>query len=163
MTYDYSLGDTVAVHHTNLYASKSYSSNEYASLAVSDFEAAGVPANKLVMGIAFYGHTYKVVHNNQHGLGIKTIGGRVFTMGGYTYIQDSLINKKGYKYYKDKDANAPYLYNNVLQQFISFDDEWSVKGKCKYVRENNMAGVMFWEFSGDKKGYLLNVADKYMR
>ena len=41
MTYDYSQGDTLAVHHTNLYESKSYSSNEYASLAVTDFIAAG--------------------------------------------------------------------------------------------------------------------------
>ena len=46
------------------------------------------------MGLAFYGHTNKVIPNDKHGLGVKTAGGRGFTMGGYTYIKDSLINKK---------------------------------------------------------------------
>ena len=156
MTYDYSHGDTVAIHHTNLFASRQYSSDEYAASAVTDFEAVGVPANKLVMGIAFYGHSIKVIDNDQNGLGVKTIGGRIQIGGGYTFIKDSLINQKGFKYYKDKDAKTPYLYNADTKQFISFDDEWSVKNKCQYVRKNDMAGVMFWEYSSDKKEYLLN-------
>jgi chitinase len=156
MTYDYSQGDSVAIHHTNLFASKQYSSNEYAANAVADFEAAGVPANKLVMGVAFYGHSFKVADNDQRGLGAKVTGGRIQVGGGYTFIKDSLINQKGFKYYKDKDAGAPYLYNADTKQFISFDDEWSVKKKCQYVRKNDMAGVMFWEYSSDKKEYLLD-------
>jgi chitinase len=160
MTYDYSHGDSIAIHHTNLSASKQYSSNEYAASAVTDFEAAGVPASKLVMGIAFYGHSFKVIDNNQHGLGIKVVGGRIQLGGGYTFIKDSLVNQKGFKYYKDKNANAPYLYNADTNQFISFDDEWSVKNKCRYVRENDMAGVMFWEYANDKKEYLLDEIDK---
>ncbi|MHB8206324.1 glycoside hydrolase family 18 protein [Mucilaginibacter sp.] len=159
MTYDYSHGDSLAIHHTNLFASKQYSSNEYAASAVTDFEAAGVPTNKLVMGVAFYGHSIKVIANNQHGLGIKTVGGRIQIGGGYTFIKDSLVNQKGFKYYKDKNAKAPYLYNADTKQFISFDDEWSVKNKCKYVRKNDMAGVMFWEYSSDKKEYLLDEID----
>jgi chitinase len=162
MTYDFSGGDTLAIHHTNLYTSKSYSSSQYSAITVTDFETAGVPANKLVMGIAFYGHTNEVIPNDQHGLGVKTIGSRIFTMGGYTYIRDSLMNNKDFKYYRDKDAKAPYLYNDSSRQFISFDDEWSVSEKCKYVRKNDMAGVMFWEYAGDKKGYLLNEIDKGM-
>jgi len=160
MTYDYSHGDSIAIHHTNLSASKQYSSNEYAASAVTDFEAAGVPASKLVMGIAFYGHSFKVIDNNQHGLGIKVVGGRIQLGGGYTFIKDSLVNQKGFKYYKDKNADAPYLYNADTNQFISFDDEWSVKNKCQYVRENDMAGVMFWEYANDKKEYLLDEIDK---
>jgi len=156
MTYDFSHGDTIAIHHTNLFASKQYNSNEYAASAVTDFEAAGVPASKLVMGVAFYGHSVKVIDNDQHGLGVKTIGSRIPVGGGYTFIKDSLVNQKGFKYYKDKNADAPYLYNADTKQFISFDDEWSVKNKCKYVRKNDMAGVMFWEYSSDKKEYLLD-------
>jgi len=43
---------------------------------------------------------------------------------------------------------------------ITFDDEWSVKQKCKFVRKNHMAGVMFWEYSDDKKEYLLDEINK---
>ncbi|MBS1532048.1 MAG: chitinase, partial [Bacteroidetes bacterium] len=66
----------------------------------------------------------------------------------------------GYKYYRDNDARAAYLYNDSLRQFVTFDDEWSVKNKCKYVKSNNLGGVMFWEYATDKKEYLLKEIDK---
>jgi chitinase len=86
MTYDYSHGDSIAIHHTNLFSSKQYSSDEYAANAVADFEAAGVPANKLVMGIAFYGHSIKVTANGRHGLGVKTVGGAAFQLAVVTLL-----------------------------------------------------------------------------
>jgi chitinase len=130
-------------------------------MAVHDFMAAGVPANKLVVGVAFYGHTLAAADSQKMVLGAKTAAIRIRGGGGgYTFIKDSLINKKGYKYYRDKDAYAPYLYNADLRQFITFDDEWSVKNKCKYVKQNGLAGVMFWEYSSDKKEYLLKEIDK---
>ena len=64
---------------------------------------------------------------------------------------------------KDKDAKAPYLFNPTTLQFITFDDEWSVKNKCEYVIKNNLAGVMFWEYSSDKKEYLLKEIDKDLK
>jgi chitinase len=156
MTYDYQR-DSMAIHHTNLYASKKYTSSEYAAQAVADFHDAGVPMNKLVMGVAFYGHGANVGDNKQYGLGIGTVKttGR-WRVGGYTRIKDSLVNQNGFKYYKDRKAKAPYLYNATTKQFVSFDDEWSVKNKCKFVRKNDMGGVMFWEYSDDKKEYLLD-------
>lgn len=156
MTYDYQR-DSMAIHHTNLYGSKKYTSNEYAAQAVADFHDAGVPMNKLVMGIAFYGHGANVGDNKQYGLGIGTVKSTDrWRVGGYTHIKDSLVNQNGFKYYKDRKAKAPYLYNATTKQFVSFDDEWSVKQKCKFVRKNDMGGVMFWEYSDDRKEYLLD-------
>lgn len=165
MTYDYSQDSLgVAVHHTNLYPSKTNTSALQNSVqkTVTDFEADGVPANKLVVGIAFYGRGESVENIALNGLGSKMTKVRV-RGGGYTYLKDSLINKKGFKYYKDKHAKAPYLFNPTTLQFITFDDEWSVKNKCKYVIKNNLAGVMFWEYSSDKKEYLLKEIDKDLR
>ena len=79
---------------------------------------------------------------------------------GYTFIADSLMNKKGFKYYRDNDAKAAYLFNADTKQFISFDDEWSVKNKAEFVKKRGMAGVMFWEYVSDKKEYLLKQANK---
>jgi chitinase len=159
MTYDYQR-DSMAIHHTNLYASKKYASSEYADEAVADFAAAGVPYSKLVMGVAFYGHAANVGDNKQYGLGIKTVKATHFYPDGYAYIKDSLTNLKGYKYYKDRDARAPYLYNSSTKQFITYDDEWSVRNKCRYVRKKHMGGVMFWEYNNDKKEYLLDEMDR---
>jgi len=165
MTYDYSQDSLgVAVHHTNLYPSKVNTSSLQNSVqkTVTDFEADGVPANKLVVGIAFYGRGEAVEDAALNGLGAKITKVRVHG-GGYTYLKDSLIDKKGFKYYRDKDAKAPYLFNPGTLQFITFDDEWSVKNKCRYVVKNNLAGVMFWEYSSDKKEYLLKEIDKDLK
>jgi chitinase len=156
MTYDYQR-DSMATHHTNLYGSKKYTSNEYAAQAVTDFSTAGVPMSKLVMGVAFYGHGATVADNKQYGLGIGTVKNPVrWRVGGYTNIKDSLVNQKGFKYYKDRKAKAPYLYNATTRQFVSYDDEWSVKHKCRFVRKKGMGGVMFWEYAEDRKEYLLD-------
>lgn len=165
MTYDYSQDSLgVAVHHTNLYPSKMDTSPLQNSVqkTVADFEADGVPANKLVVGIAFYGRGEAVENAALNGLGTKLTRAHAHG-GGYTYLKDSLINKNGFKYYQDKDARAPYLFNPVTLQFITFDDEWSVKNKCKYVIKNNLAGVMFWEYASDKKEYLLKEIDKDLK
>ena len=164
MTYDYmqdSIG--ITVHHTNLYPSKKYVTENSVNKAVGDFIAAGVPVNKLVVGIAFYGRSIGVADGSTDGLGTKTTVH--MRGGGYTYLKDSLINLNisGFKYYRDKDAMAPYLFNAQLMQFISFDDEWSVKNKCRYAVKKGMAGVMFWEYAEDKKEYLLNEIDKDLK
>jgi len=162
MTYDFAQDSLhIVLHHTNLYASKGYKTLCSADMAVRDFMGAGVPADKLVVGVAFYGHTIAAIDSAKTILGAPTAPIRMRTQGGgYTFIKDSLVNQKGYKYYRDKDAAAPYLYNDQLKQFITFDDEWSVKNKCQYVKKNDLAGVMFWEYASDKKEYLLKEIDK---
>jgi len=164
MTYDYAQDSLhIISHHTNLYASKYYKTLCSADLAVHDFMAAGVPAEKLVVGVAFYGHTLAAADTAKSILGARLVPVRIRNIGDYTFIKDSLINQKGYKYYRDKTAAAPYLYNDQLKQFITFDDEWSVKNKCKYVNKNGLAGVMFWEYATDKKEYLLKEIDRDLR
>ena len=155
MTYDYS-GGKVAGHHTNLYPSKKYHSTNSADSAFIYFTAAGVPASKLVMGVAFYGRFSNLAP------GGKGIGDTIATYAkgkGFTIIKDSLINQAGYKMYRDKKAKADYLYNAETRQFVTYDDEWSVAQKCRYVKHKHMAGVMFWEYADDPKNYLLNVID----
>jgi chitinase len=65
--------------------------------------------------------------------------------------------------YRDRKAKAPYLYNASNKQFITYDDEWSVKKKCRYVLSKKMGGVMFWEYSSDPKEYLLDEANAVLR
>jgi len=159
MTYDYS-GGKIAAHHTNLYTSRRYKSVTSADSAVKEFMAAGVPANKLVMGIAFYGRVSTLAP------GAKGIGDTIASSSrgrGYTAIKDSLLKQAGYKLYRDRRAKAPYLYNTETRQFITFDDEWSVKKKCRYVLDKKLAGVMFWEYDSDLKGYLLDEINKVLK
>nr|WP_068891453.1 glycoside hydrolase family 18 protein [Pedobacter panaciterrae] len=158
MTYDLYTGGGTASHHANLYDSKKIESKSSADKTIKAFIAAGVPASKLVMGIAFYGRNFKIEEGGKKGLGDKVVSGQFGK--GYTMLKDSLINKHGYKRFMDKGAKAPYLFNEKNKTFITYEDEQSVKNKCKYVKEHGLAGVMFWEYSSDPKEYLLDEINK---
>lgn len=159
MTYDY-YPSKVASHHTNLYDSRAYPTSNSADRAIKAYIGAGVPASKIVMGLAFYGKNIKLTANSEIGLG-DSIASMANHFGkGFTFLKDSLINKKGFVAFKDDDAKAPYLFNLETKQFITYDDEWSVANKCEYVLKNKLGGVMFWEYNSDKKGYLLNQITK---
>jgi chitinase len=161
MSYDYADGsDSISGHHTNLYISSSDSNQWSAHRSVQAFIAAGVPPSKIVMGIAFYGKGWQMASSDNNGLYRKTV--KPARGGGFTYLKDSVVDKNGYKQYWDAIARAPYLFNAENNIFISYDDERSVKEKCKYVNKYHLAGAMFWEYSSDKKGYLLKIiADQF--
>jgi chitinase len=160
MTYDL-FAQGIAAHHTNLYRTKVYPMQNSADDAVNAYVAAGVPIHKLVIGIAFYERVFNVENPANKGVGDKRIGEKYGK--GYTYLKDSLVNKKGYVAYQDKDAMAPYLFNEATKQFITYDDEWSVRNKCLYVMDKKMGGVMFWEYTSDPKGYLLDEINKTLK
>ena len=146
MTYDYYSAHR-AGHHTNLYDSKTYPSQNSADQAIKAYISAGVPAHKIVMGIAFYGRNLLLNPSAKTGLGDTILSSANSYGKGYTFLKDSLINKKGFIEFKDEDAKAPFLFNPVTKQYISYDNEWSVAHKCEYVLKNKLGGVMFWEYN----------------
>jgi chitinase len=143
-----------------LYASKYLKTENNSDNGTQVFIEAGVPRNKLVLGMAFYSRSTRVSDSTKTGLGSRNL--ERMRGGGYTFIKDSLLTNKAFKYYRDKSAKAPYLYNRSTRQFLSFDDEWSIKKKCRYVNKNGMAGVMFWEYVDDRKEYLLDAANSHL-
>ena len=161
MSYDYAGGrDTISGHHTNLYTSPLANKPSSADRSIQAFIAAGVPASKIVIGLAFYGKGWEMESTDNNGLYRKT--SKSVRGGGYSYLKDSLVNKNGYKEYWDGAAKAPYLFNEDKKIFITYDNERSAKEKCKYVKRHQLAGAMFWEYNSDKKEYLLKViADKF--
>ncbi|GAB3499754.1 glycoside hydrolase family 18 protein [Spirosoma knui] len=154
MSYDHYTGGPLAGHHTNLYPSGKADNESSGDRAVKLYKKAGVPAEKLILGIAFYGRAWQL-QNNDPKAQPRTIA-KVERGGGYSFIKDSLLTNPSYKRYWDKRAKAPYLYNADLKRFVSYDDEESVKAKCRYVQKHGLAGVMFWEYFSDPKTYLLS-------
>jgi len=160
MTYDLFSGDTT-VHHAGLYATDKFKTKRSADNGVKAYLKAGVPASKIVLGIPFYGRAFTLGKDSETILGEVSIAKEY--IDGYSYIKDSLVNKKGYKEYRDEVAKVPYLYNAKTRVFIGYDDEISVREKCKYVLANKLGGVMFWEYNSDTKGYLLDEINKSLK
>lgn len=163
MTYDYGGGNVS--HHTNLYPSNGQKGGSSAHQSVVDFMAAGVPANKIGLGAAFYSRSREATTAVQNGLlqasvsGSKAIAGQG---GGYTKMKDEFVDQKGYKRYWDKAAQAPYLFNPETKVFLTYDDEKSIQKKARYIKKNKLAGIFFWEYFNDPKEYLLREIDRVL-
>ena len=62
--------------------------------------------------------------------------------------------------YWDDTSKAPFLYNAEKRIFISYEDEQSIGLKGSYVKDRDLAGIMFWEYNGDFEGKLLNAINR---
>lgn len=154
MTYDLRGGfQILSGHHTNLYSPQGDIFTISADEAVKIFVEAGVPAEKLLIGAAFYSRKWDKVPNVNNGY-LQVCGTTGAFGPDYTELDREYINKNGYKRYWDDVAKAPYLFNG--SSFISYDDEESVKYKCEYVKENNLKGILFWLYDADETGKLLH-------
>jgi chitinase len=112
---------------------------------------AGVPAEKLVMGVPFYGHVYSGVVNINNGL-----YQRFQACGTVSAIEaELLLGNQGYDRFWHPQSAAPWLFDGST--FISYDDAQSLEQKANFVKENSLGGVMIWEISLDPNQYLLDV------
>ena len=98
--------------------------------AVNAHLKAGIPAEKLVLGMPFYGHG-----NN--------------TYGSFVYYYD-IKGPKGTDTEKwDEVGQVPYYANAAGTLTLGFDNVRSIEAKCQYVLDNGLRGGMYWEYCYD--------------
>jgi chitinase len=101
-------------------------------------EQRGVPYNKLVSGIPFYGLAY----TGTTQLYKPAAGGNACE-----YTVASTLN---YTYNWDSVSQVPYLTSPLNGgTIVTFEDPVSVRLKCQYAKAQGLAGVMIWELSQD--------------
>jgi chitinase len=160
MTYDFYNGlHKVTGHHSNFRPSGNPELDMNSVVNSVDLHLkAGVPADKINLGIPLYGRKWE---------GVKSIGGKVLfqkaeTVGsGIDYVDFAeTIDKNGYKRFWDDTAKAPYLWNAEKKIFISYEDEASIQCKMEYLKSKGLAGVMFWEYCADSENRLQKAISK---
>lgn len=155
MTYDMrgSFTNTTG-HHANVLSPKFDADGISADSSIQKLIGRKVPNSKIVLGAAFYGRMWKEVEGGETGLNqmAKTTG---CEMCSFSELTDKYINKNNFKRYWDEHSKAPYLFDG--NTFISYEDGESLKHKAYYTKDKKLAGIMFWEYSLDKTGELLNV------
>ena len=156
MSYDFfnSLTPTTG-HHAGLYASPyAAPADRNADASVKQHLAAGIPPDKLVFGVAFYGRGFAGVQPAHHGLNQRYE--RFEAAHPYAELVEKFIGRDSFVREWDARAQAPFLWNAQTRAFITYDDPQSIAIKAEYVRKHRLGGMMFWELSQDSDNALLN-------
>lgn len=154
MTYDFHHGgSTQTGHHANLWLSEwDAADGDATDKAVELHLKAGVPPEKLNIGIPFYGRIWRGVEPVNNGLYREAA-----TTGAgmpYAEVLKALADPAFTRLY-DSSAASPFLWNATDSVFISYEDEGSIAARMEYVRSKGLGGVMFWEYTEDVDGMLL--------
>ena len=136
----------------------------------------GFPANKIVLGVPFYGKQYIRVGTANHGLyqsfdntgmDINSLVWDQQPTPTYHQLVDQAgivgangLGQNGYKTYWDSKAGEPWLWNpagvHVLGSgtvttptFISYDNPSTISDRNNLVRDRGLRGIFAWEISQD--------------
>jgi chitinase len=149
MTYDFfgawaATGPTAP--HSPLY---SYSgipiAGFYSDAAIQKAKSKGIPSNKLLLGIGFYGRGWTGVSQTEPGGSASGPAPGTYEAG----VED-------YKVLKGRCPStgtvAGTAYAKCGSEWWSYDTPGTIGGKMSYAKGQGLAGAFFWELSGDTSG-----------
>jgi len=162
MTFGYQgAGSEIASHHAPLFGNTrdprgEVLQQEYnVDATVNAYLNAGVPADKLVVGIPLYAQTWRNVKSNDYfGLYETANGVPAGTRpGGILYYRDMLplLDNSDYTKFFDEAAGAPWLYSANERIAVSYENVQSIQNKVGYVQRRQLGGVMIWQLNYDNK------------
>ncbi|KAF9109055.1 hypothetical protein BGX27_008038 [Mortierella sp. AM989] len=155
--------------------------------SIDAWTAAKFPANKLVMGTAFYGRsvTTTVDMNAQNPISMYVNKTNVTPKGGpadrndvnffcnegsvysgmwkWKEIRSNILTSSpttpaaGWSRYWDSATQTPWLFRASDKTFISYDDIQSLTIKVNHAKNAGVKGVMLWDMTYDHNAELINV------
>jgi chitinase len=151
MTYD--MGAAPSGHNSPLHKSAMFNHRSWDE-SVDAHEKGGVPRNRMVMGIPFYGKAEKS----------PAAGQKIFDYTVRYYEIPDILEKGLYQGQKlarnvhrmwEFTSMVPYLADDSGKNVLSYDDPESVAAKGNYVKAGGMLGAMFWEYRCDTDDHAL--------
>jgi chitinase len=110
--------------------------------AIQKLKSKGVPANKLLLGIGFYGRGWTGVTQAAPGgsAGGAAPGSSEAGIEDYRVLKDSC---------PATGTVAGTAYGFCNGQWWGYDTPSTVRGKMDYAKQQGLGGAFFWELSGD--------------
>ncbi|KAL5291962.1 CHIA.2 family protein [Megaselia abdita] len=147
MTYDlHGSWDGRTGENAPLYDSGDLSVNA----AVNYWLQQGAPAEKLVLGLGFYGRSFTLANSGSHGLGAPTTGPGAagpFTGEPGLLGYNEICANKNWNIVWNEDQVVPFGYQS--NQWVGFDNPRSIQDKVVYSLERDLGGVMVWSIETD--------------
>jgi GH18 family chitinase len=165
MTYDFYGPWTPATGNHAAPRASADAAEDGLDAAVRTLTGAGVPAAKLVAGVAMYGRGFTGVAMPASGAGFSGAphsgsypapeGAADYRALAARYLDRKGRGLHGYRAILDPRTQAWNLYNAHSALFMGYDDPRAVISKGLFAREAGLAGVFAWELSQDN-GDILN-------
>jgi chitinase len=114
----------------------------YSDAAIQKLKSKGIPASKLLLGVGFYGRGWTGVTQSAPGGSASGPAPGTYEQG----IEDYKV-LKGRCPANGSVAGTAYAYCG--NQWWSYDTPGTMASKMNYMKGQGMAGVFFWELSGD--------------
>ena len=151
MTYD--MGAAPNGHNSPLHKSARFSQRSWDE-SISAHVTGGVPKDRQVMGVPFYGKSKKN----------PTDAEKIFEYSVKYYEIPDILEKGIYRSKPlvrkvsrswEPTSMVPFLVDESGTNVLSYDDPESVAAKGQYVKTNGMLGAMFWEYRYDSSDHAL--------
>ncbi|GMP35777.1 hypothetical protein CsSME_00008102 [Camellia sinensis var. sinensis] len=147
MAYDYYMPEwwNQTGAQAALYDPGSETSTDY---GINTWVNQGLPPNKLVLGLPFYGYAWTLGNPKDSAIGAPAKGPAITDDGSMSYK-----DIKGYiqRYGGVSQYNATYVVNycTIGSSWIGFDDVEVVKIKVAYAKKKNLLGYFVWQVPYD--------------
>jgi chitinase len=129
--------------------------------AVMRYLNAGVPPEKLLLGLSLYGRTWRGCDPRNDGEYQECSGPAKGTWEDgvldYQDIAANYLTNETFVRHFNQAAKVPFLFGATSGQFISYDDAESFRDKVGFLKERRLGGAMYWEVTADREGSLLGL------
>ena len=125
--------------------------------AVDYYQLHGVPRDKLVLGVPFYGRGFRVSSpGEQAGLFQPKLG--TVEVGDWRTIKRDLLPDPAWQRHRHPVASTPWLYHPGTQTFVSYEDAESIEQRAAFAAGHGLRGAFMWQLAGDDTEHSLLAA-----
>ncbi|KAK7329974.1 hypothetical protein VNO77_24157 [Canavalia gladiata] len=117
----------------------------------------GLAANRLILGLPFYGYAWRLENPNENRIGAVATGPALSDDGSISYKDiKSYVHQNGATVL----SNDTYVTNycSFRSTWVAFDDLQVVQKKVSYAREKGLLGYYVWQVSHDDDTWTLTRA-----
>ena len=149
MAYDLYGFSTQTGHQAGLYPAGGVT--ESGAHGVNALVKGGLARSKILLGIPAYGRMWRqVTDGNGYGVKAGTTGDKLLN-----YADVQALENSGYTHYYDDTARAAWWYDGA--NFISAEDEQSLRYKARWVLDQGLLGTAVWAYNHDNDGSVTRI------
>ena len=148
----YSMGEPPTRHNSPLFTSSRWPDNNRGGAdCIEIFHRQGVPYNRMVYGIGFYGSGDGHVYPSSVSFEMAMEALEKGTVNGKS------VAKYNYRHWDD-ESKSVYLGDKNGKMYASYEDAESIGYRVKWLKEKGMLGAFAWEYCADNKAGTLRRA-----